>query len=254
MADAGVHLLGEIGMLGLTKPKDIKEMLGWARKYGMTVSAHFGGPTIVGSSSIPIDDMLEIQPDVVAHVNGGSTAPSLKDAERIVQESYFTLEVIHNGNAWMTYQVINMLKERGELNRAIIGADNPTGVAYLPVSTDVMIAEISSFNQIPAQDAIAMGTGNTADTFGLNTGKIEVGKEADILIIDRPLESVGDDALGAIEAGNTFGTAMIMVDGHIVALRGKDTTSTTKNVKIDGVEHNVETYEEWARGARHPGF
>ena len=256
MADAGVHLVSEIGCAGITDPEEISEMLGWARKYDILVSAHYGGRTITGSSSIPNEDMLKINPDVVAHVNGGSTARSLEETSRLVAETDCALEVIFNGNVKMMYEVVKMLKARGELHRLIIGSDMPVGTGLCPLVVHRMISQISSLNEIPAQDVIACATGNTADLVKANTGKIEVGREADLVIMDNTPGSVGSDALGAIEAGDTVGTNMVMVDGHIVALRGRDTKPTTRNIKINGVEQKMEemSLDEWVLGARHPGY
>ena len=67
-----------------------------------------------------------------------------------------------------------------------------------------------------------MATGNAADLYGLNTGKIEVGREADLQVIDCPPGSCGTDALKAIECGDPFGNSMVIVDGRIIAFRGHD--------------------------------
>ena len=87
-------------------------------------------------------------------------------------------------------------------------------------------------------------------------GKVEIGREADLVIMDRPPGSVGNDALGAIEAGDTVGTNMVMVDGYIVTLRGRDTKPTTRNIKINGVEQKMEemSLDDWCFGARHPAY
>ena len=79
----------------------------------------------------------------------------------------------------------------------------------------------AALNDIPAWKCIAMATGNTADLYKLNTGKIEVGREADLQVIDNPPGSVGTDALKAIENGDPFGNSMVIVDGRIIAFRGK---------------------------------
>jgi enamidase len=47
----------------------------------------------------------------------------------------------------------------------------------------------------------------------LNRGVVEVGKEADLVIMDAPMGSVGKNALSAIEAGDIPGIAGVMIDG-----------------------------------------
>ena len=46
----------------------------WARQHGMVSTFHTGGPSIAGSSAIRAEVVLEAQPDIVGHVNGGTTA------------------------------------------------------------------------------------------------------------------------------------------------------------------------------------
>jgi enamidase len=96
------------------------------------------------------------------------------------------------------------------------------------------IVKASSLNDIPAWKAIAMATGNTADLYKLNVGKIEIGRAADLQIIDNPPGSVGTDALKAIENGDPFGNSMVIVDGRIIAYRGKDSRPTARFCKVNG--------------------
>ena len=109
---------------------------------------------------------------------------------------------------------------------------------------DFVVSKASSLNGIPAWQAIAMGTGNTADLYKLNTGKIEVGREADICIIDNPPSSVGKDALEAIEGGDPFGASLTIVDGEIAGFRGKDSRPTSRYCLINGKEARLETITE----------
>lgn len=250
MAENGVHLLSEIGCMGLARPKDIHQMLDWAREYNMLIPAHFGGRTVIGSSSIPLKDMYEIRPDVVAHVNGGSTAASIKDTMHLIDESDFMLEVNFHGNIKVLHKVMEALKNKNQMKRVVLGSDMPVGTGLEPIVMLRMLSQIASVNEISAESVVACATGNTADLVGANTGKIEIGREADLLIIDRPPESVGRDALEAIEAGDTVGTNLVMVDGQIVTLRGRDTRPVATNIFIDGIEQKMEEmpFDEWCFG------
>ena len=49
MADAGVKLLGEVGLGTVKDGPTAKKMVDWARKYGMQSTIHTGGPSIPGS-------------------------------------------------------------------------------------------------------------------------------------------------------------------------------------------------------------
>ena len=72
--------------------------------------------------------------------------------------------------------------------KGCVGSDSPTGQASMPNAIHRAIVRISSMNEIPAEKVIAMATGNTADLYGLKSGKIEIGREADIIIIDNLLD------------------------------------------------------------------
>ena len=66
------------------------------------------------------------------------------------------------------------------------------------------------------------------------TGKIEVGREADLQVIDCPPGSCGADALKAIESGDPFGNSMVIVDGRIIAYRGHDSRPTARFCYVNG--------------------
>ncbi len=248
MAEAGVWLIAEIGGCGLYKPKDVAPMVKWARKYGFKVSAHLGPVSIPLSAPLMADEIIEIQPDVAVHCNGGSTSVPFAEVKKLVDNADFFLEAVFNGNPRATVDMVDYMSKKDVLHRLVIGSDTPTGNGMIPVAILRMIVQISSLNRVPAAEVIAAATGNTAKAFGLNVGKIEVGREADILVIDRPAGSQGKNALEAIEIGDIPGTTMIMVDGQVVALRGRDTRQTAGCIKIDGVERKITSMEDYCWG------
>src|SRR5467141_3649104 len=52
LADAGVSLLGEVGLGSVKDGATARQMVGWARKYAIQSTIHTGGPSIPGSSLI----------------------------------------------------------------------------------------------------------------------------------------------------------------------------------------------------------
>ena len=68
-----------------------------------------------------------------------------------------------------------------------------------------------------------MATGNTARVHKLPRGVIAKGLEADLVIMDAPMGSVGEDALSAIAAGDVPAIAMVLVDGEIVVSKSRNT-------------------------------
>ena len=215
LARDGVRVVGEIGLGAVKSPKDAAPMVKWAKKYGMVVMMHTGGTSIPGSSTVPAADVIAIDPDVISHINGGTTAISVQEAEKLVRDTSLAIEIVHCGNMKMICDVMKMAKEANAYHRVIIGNDAPSGTGVIPLGILRVINFIASLCGVKAEEAIAMATGNTARVYKLNRGMIAAGKEADLVIMDAPLGSVGKDALSAIEAGDIPGVAGVLVDGQM---------------------------------------
>ena len=213
LAREGVKVVGEIGLGGVKSPKDAAPMVKWAKKYGMVVMMHTGGTSIPGSTTVPADDVIAADPDIVSHINGGPTSISIAEAEKLIRKTSLTLEIVHCGNSKMIVDVMKIVKEVKAYSRIIIGNDAPSGTGVIPLGILRVINFLASLCGVKAEEAIAMATGNTARVYKLNRGTIEVGKEADLVIMDAPLGSVGKDALSAIEAGDIPGIAGVLIDG-----------------------------------------
>jgi enamidase len=209
----GVKVVGEIGLGGVKSPKDAAPMVRWAKKYGMVVMMHTGGTSIPGSTTVSADDVTAADPDIVSHINGGPTAISINEAEKLIRKTSLTLEIVHCGNSKMIVDVMKIVKEIKAYSRIIIGNDAPSGTGVIPLGILRVINFLASLCDVKAEEAIAMATGNTARVYKLNRGAVEVGKEADLVIMDAPMGSVGKDALSAIEAGDIPGIAGVMIDG-----------------------------------------
>ena len=213
LAREGVKVVGEIGLGGVKSPKDAAPMVKWAKKCGMVVMMHTGGTSIPGSTTVPADDVIAADPDVVSHINGGPTAISVAEAEKLIRKTPLALEIVHCGNSKMILDVMKIVKEVKAYPRVIIGNDAPSGTGVIPLGILRVINFLASLCDVKAEEAIAMATGNTAKVYKLNRGRIEVGKEADLVIMDAPMGSVGKDALSAIEAGDIPGIAGVLIDG-----------------------------------------
>jgi enamidase len=72
-------------------------MVQWAKKHGMTVTIHTGGPSIAGSSPISAEVVLEAQPDVVGQITGGTSSMSPGEIDRLVATT-MALEIVQCGN------------------------------------------------------------------------------------------------------------------------------------------------------------
>ena len=134
----------------------------------------------------------------------------------------------------MAVDAVSLCIEAGALDRVIIGNDAPSGTGVIPLGILRVINHLASLTFVDPEEAICMATGNTARLYNLNRGEIAVGKEADLVIMDAPMGSVGDDALSAIEAGDVPGVAMVLVDGLVVVNKSRNTPPAKGTVSFIG--------------------
>lgn len=233
LKEQGVWLVGEIGLGSVKSPEEAAIMTEWAHKYGFKVQMHTGGTSIPGSSTVTAEDVMIVKPDVVSHLNGGPTAVSPAEAERIMRETDFALEIVQCGNPKMTDFICRKAKELNILNRIIFGNDAPSGTGIIPLGIIRNICQVSSVSGIAPEKAICMATGNTADVYGLNTGRIAVGREADLVIMDAPLGSVGETALEAIAAGDIPGISMVLINGKTVVRKSRNTPPARRQAQTE---------------------
>ncbi len=232
LAQEGVWLVGEVGLGGIKKPEDAAPMVAWAKKHGFKVQMHCGGTSIPGSSTVTAEDVIKTSPTVVSHINGGPTAISPVEVDKLIDQTDFVLEIVQCGNPKVANYVVQRLKSKGQLERIILGNDSPSGTGIIPLGILRTVCHIASLCEVSGAQALAMATGNTARTYGLNTGVIAEGKEADLVIMDAPLGSVGGDALTAIEAGDLPGVAMVIIDGEIKVNKSRNTPPAARNPKL----------------------
>ena len=231
MARAGVKLVGEIGLGSVKTGKDAAPMVRWARKHGMTVTIHTGGPSIAGSNPISAEVVLEADPHVVGHINGGTTSMSEREIDSLVTTS-MALEIVHCGNGKTALHTLARATDARALHRIIIGNDAPSGTGVVPLGILRVIAHLASLGGVAPEAAICMATGNTARVYGLPVGQIAPGREADCCLVDAPVGSVGRTALEALRAGDLFGISMVLIDGQIRIGRSRNTPPAARAAEV----------------------
>ena len=231
MAKAGVKLVGEIGLGSVKTGKDAAPMVRWAKKHGMTVTIHTGGPSIAGSNPISAEVVLEADPHVVGHINGGTTSMSEREIDSLVA-TRMALEIVHCGNGKTALHTLARATDARALGRVIIGNDAPSGTGVVPLGIIRVLAHLVSLGGVAPEAAIAMATGNTARVYGLPVGRIEPGREADCCLVDAPVGSVGRTALEALRAGDLFGISMVLIDGQIRIGRSRNTPPAARAAEV----------------------
>ena len=233
LAEAGCRLVGEIGISGLKDPVEAAKMTRWAQARDMRVMVHTGGASIPGSGAIDAAFVVEVQPDVAGHVNGGPTSLPISDVERILNETAARVELVHNGNMATLGPMAALVAERGELHRLVVGTDCPAGSGVQPLGILRVLAAISSLGGVAPELSVCTATGNVAALHGLNRGVVAPGREADLLVVDAPLGSQADDALGALAIGDTLAVAVAVIDGVIAFQKSRNTPPAVRSISVE---------------------
>jgi len=228
MAEAGVRLIGEVGLGSVKDGPTARRMIDWARRYGMQSTIHTGGPSIPGSGLIDKDVVIEAGTDVVGHINGGHSALPDDQITCLCETCRQGLEIVHNGNERAALLTLNTARELGKLDQIMLGTDGPAGSGVQPLGILRMVALLSSMANVPAETALCFATGNTARIRGLDTGIIEVGRAADFVLFDRAQHAPGDTVLQSIALGNLPGVGMTVIDGVIRSRRSRNTPPATR--------------------------
>ena len=223
LADAGVKLLGEVGLGTVKDGKTAQEMVSWARKYGIQSTIHTGGPSIPGSGLIDADMVMETGTDVVGHINGGHSALPDDQIVCLCENCTAALEIVHNGNERAALLTLNTARELGKLDQVILGTDGPAGSGVQPLGILRMVAMLSSLGNISAETAFCFANGNTGRRRELDTGLLEVGKAADFVLMDQAQHAPGKNILESIQLGNLPGVGMTIIDGAVTSGRSRNT-------------------------------
>lgn len=233
LAAEGVTHVGEIGLGSVNQPEDAAPMVRWAKKNGMTVMMHTGGTSIPGSTTVTAEQVIATDPDVSAHLNGGPTAIFPEEVDEIIKETSLAFEIVHCGNPKIALQIIKTAREASAFHRILIGNDAPSGTGVIPLGILRVLNLICSLGGVRAEEAIAMATGNTARVYKLNRGMIKEGLEADLVLMDAPMGSVGEDALQAIEAGDIPGISVVIIDGQIRITASRNTPPPKRRAVVE---------------------
>ena len=223
LADAGVKLLGEVGLGGVKSGEEAKQMVAWARKYGIQSTIHTGGPSIPGSSLIDADIVLEADADVIGHINGGPTALPIDQIRCLCESCTRAVEIVHNGNEIAGLYAMRTTIELDQAERISLGTDSPAGSGVQPLGILRLIAMLSSIGNVAPETVFCFATGNTARIRKLNCGLIEIGRVGDFVIMDRAQSSAGDTLLDSVALGDLPGISMVIIDGVVRCQRSRNT-------------------------------
>ena len=83
----------------------------------------------------------------------------------------------------------------------------------MPLGMFYTISHLASLGGMPPEQAIAAATGNNARAYGLNSGIIEVGRDADVVLIDACEGGSKNDPLSGLINGDVPAVSAVVTDG-----------------------------------------
>ena len=232
VAQQGVWL-AKAGFGAFKTPFDYVPMIAWAKQYGMVTTVHTGGSSIPGSSGIWAEHLIAMQPDVSFHVNGGPVAMPDEDFPRMVHESQIALQVCTAGNLRTTLMLWEIVKQAQQFDRFLIATDTPTGSGIMPLGMMYTITHLASLGEMPVEWAIAAATGNNARVYGLNSGFLQSGRDADVVLLDACVGGSKKTALDSLRNGDIAAVAAVITDGvpRFVG-RSRNTPAPNRRVRV----------------------
>lgn len=232
VAQQGVWL-AKAGFGAFKTPFDYVPMIAWAKQHGMVTTVHTGGSSIPGSSGIWAEHLIAMQPDVSFHVNGGPVAMPDEDFPRMVNESQIALQVCTAGNLRTTLMLWDLVKQAQQFDRFLIATDTPTGSGIMPLGMMYTITHLASLGGMPVEWAIAAATGNNARIYGLNSGFLASGRDADVVLLDACVGGSKQTALDSLRNGDIAAVAAVITDGvpRFVG-RSRNTPAPNRRVRV----------------------
>ncbi|WP_313693524.1 amidohydrolase family protein [Halorarum halobium] len=208
------------------------DLVARAKELGMVTMMHAGGASVPGTRSIGEEQFRRVEPDVALHFNGGPTAMPDDEWRALLADTDMDLELVVAGNQRTAGEILSTLADRDELDRLQIATDTPTGTGVVPCGMWLEASFLASTTDVSAAELVCLMTGTPAAHHGLDAGRIEPGRPADLCILDAPQGSAADDALGAIEHGDYPSVDTVLVDGEVLVDGSRNTGPAKRPAEI----------------------
>ena len=205
--------LAKSGFGAVNSASEYIPMVSEARKAGLFTTLHTGGASIPGSFPITGKYLININPHVSFHINGGPVSMEDKYFEIVARDTNIVMQVCTAGNLRTTLLCAEMARKHGAFERFLIATDTPTGSGVMPLGLIYTICQIASLTSFDVPELIAAATGNVAKCYGLNSGFLKPSFDADIVLIDAPLGGTQVDALAALKNGDPCAIGAVITAG-----------------------------------------
>ena len=234
VAAAGVRL-AKAGFGAFKDPTEYAPLMDAAREAGMITNVHTGGASI--PDALPVikgEHLRAMNPHVSFHINGGPVAMPDEDFEPIIAETDIAAQVCIAGNLRTMLMTSDLCWKHDAYDRFLVATDTPTGSGIMPLGMVYTLTYLAALrNTVSPEVWIAAATGNNAEIYGINTGKIEVGRIADILIADQPLGGSQPDMLSSLAHGDIYGLGAVIAAGEPIFVgKSRNTPPPTRKVQV----------------------
>ena len=178
-------------------------------------------------------DLIAIDPTVSFHINGGPVAIEDRYFEQVAAETRIAMQVCTAGNLRTTLLCAEAARKHDAFDRFLIATDTPTGSGVMPLGMIYTMVNIASLAGFDPTWTIAAATGNAAEVYGLNSGFLRPGRDADVVIVDAPLGATRASALATMSNGDPVAIGAVISDGipRFVG-RSRNTPPTTRKVAV----------------------
>ena len=205
----------------------------WCRERNIVVKIHTGGVSRSGvSRRAGFEVVKEIQPDVAAHITGGPIPMPPDEMAKVVNELDCALEIATAGSFRRDIELMQLVHRAQALDRIIVGTDTPSGTGVTPRAMLRNVALLASLCEVSPAVAWCLATGNAARAHRLETGFLEAGKPADLVLIGKISGSVGKDGLDGLHVGDIPGISFVIVNGEIVVRHRSDQTPPPETLAV----------------------
>jgi len=151
---------------------------------------------------------------------------------RLVTEAAFYLQISQAGNIRSALKLLEVARELGKLDHVLISTDTPTGTGVMPLGMVKSVVEMAALTGLPAAQSWALASGNNADVLRKNTGRLQPGREADLVLLQAPVGSAFATPAAAMQGGDLPGIAAVLIDGEVRALKSRNSPAPGREVVV----------------------
>ena len=108
---------------------------------------------------------MDMDPDVISHINGGTTGVSVDEVKKLVENTPYALEIVHCGNPRLAIETVRFAMASGAEGRLIIGNDSPTGSGVISLGILRMLSFLSMPDTCPPGAGCLYGHGQRGPHF-----------------------------------------------------------------------------------------